>query len=133
MTADTIICVCDQTCSKAVLTAITAVGYDVVSANSSNLAMALLFVMHSAAAVVLDLRATEQTSIDFARKLQAIHPGVPIVLRCCEHIESLPSWVDAYVSAGEPLEKLTSILRRMLKDEPAVDDCRLSDSLAHAA
>ena len=86
--------------------------------------------MRSAAAVVLDLRATEQSNIDFARKLRAIHSGVPIVLRCCEHIGPLPSWVDAYVGSGEPPEKLTSTLRTMLDDEPAMPDHRLSDSLS---
>ena len=88
--------------------------------------------MHSAAAVVLDLRATEQTTIDFARKLRAIHSGVPIVLRCCEHLGPLPSWVDAYVGSGEPPEKLTSTLRRILNNEPAIHDCRLSDCLPAA-
>ena len=128
MTSNTILYVCDRPAgSNSVLAAIKTVGYDVVSANSSNQAMALLFVMYAAAAVVLDLRASEQTSLDLARKLRAIHPGVPIVLRCCEHFNRLPLWVDAYVSVGEPIEKLTSILRTLLVDEQAIPDGRLSD------
>ncbi len=134
MTADTILYISDQAASSAsVLAAIEATGYDVVSTSRSNQAMAMFFVMHSAAAVVLDLRATEQTSFEFARDLRAIHSGVPIVLRCCEHIDRLPSWVDAYVSLEESLEKLTSILQRILDAEPAIHDYPVSDSLRRFA
>ncbi|HEY2169121.1 MAG TPA: hypothetical protein VGJ30_05805 [Candidatus Angelobacter sp.] len=100
--------------SKLVLDAIQLAGHDVVSTNRPNEAMALLFVMHSAAAIVLDLQAPEQYSFDFARKLRAIHPGIPIILRCCEHAGPLPAWVDAYLSARDPLDKLISILQAML-------------------
>ncbi|HEY1936858.1 MAG TPA: Orn/Lys/Arg decarboxylase N-terminal domain-containing protein [Candidatus Angelobacter sp.] len=103
--------------SKSVLDAIEATGYDVVSTDSSNQAFALLFIMHSAAAVVLDLQATEHSSFDFARKLRAIQPDVPIVLRCCEHIGPLPLWVGGYLNIGDPLEKLTSILQMILDDQ----------------
>ena len=107
--------------SKSVLDAIDAAGYDVVGTNSSNQAFALLFIMHSVAAVVLDLQAMEQSSFDFARRLRAIQPDVPIVLRCCEHIGPLPSWVDGYLSIGDPLEKLTSILQMILDDQTIPD------------
>jgi|GraSoi2013_115cm_1033766.scaffolds.fasta_scaffold00209_5 DNA-binding NtrC family response regulator len=128
MTGDTILYIYDQAArSDSVLAALDATGYDVVSTNSSNQAMALFLVMHSAAAVVLDLWAREQTTLDFARRLRAIHSRVPIVLRCCEHIDLLPSWVDAYVSPGDPLEKLTAILQRMLDADPAIHDHQLSD------
>ena len=106
---------------KSALDAIDAAGYDVVSTTSSNQAFALLFIMHSAAAVVLDLQATEQSSFDFAQKLRAIQPDVPIVLRCCEHIGPLPSWVDGYLNIGDPLEKLTSILQMILDDQTIPD------------
>jgi len=128
MVSDTILYVSDHAVSTSVLAAIKAVGYDVVSADSANQAPALLFVMHSAAAVVLDLGSTEEIGFEFARELRAVHPGVPILLRCCEHIDHLPSWVDAYVSAGEPLERLTSLLRRVLKGELAVHVGPHSDS-----
>src|SRR5215471_5168960 len=119
MMRDTILYVSDQTAgNSSVVPAIEALGYDVVSTRRLNQAMALLFVMQRVAAVVLDLRKTEQASFDFAQKLQAIHPGVPIVLRCCEHIDDLPSWVDAYVGPGEPLEKLSSALRTLLGNRP---------------
>jgi DNA-binding NtrC family response regulator len=130
MAGETILYVSDQVAdSNLVLAGIDAAGYDVVSTNSSNQALALFFIMNSAAAVILDLRAKEEIGIEFARKLRAVHSGVPIILRCCEHIDHLPSWVDAYVSVGEPLEKLTSVLRTLLNEEPAIHECRLSDSL----
>jgi len=129
MMRDTILYVSDQTAgNSSVVSAIEALGDDVVSTRGLNQAMALLFVMQRVGAVVLDLRKTEQASFDFAQKLQAIHPGVPILLRCCEHVDPLPSWVDAYVGPGEPLEKLTSTLRTMLDNWPPIQDPGLCPS-----
>jgi DNA-binding NtrC family response regulator len=124
MMSDTILYVSDHAVSTSVLAAIRPVGYDVVSTDKVNQALALLFVMHSAAAVVLDLRSKEEIGFEFARELRAIHSGVPILLRCCEHIDRLPSWVDAYVSVSEPPERLTSLLRRMLNGELGLHDGR---------
>ena len=128
MVSDSILYVSDHAVNASVLAAIKPVGYDVVSTDRANQALALLFVMHSAVAVVLDLESTEKIGFEFARQLQAIDPGVPILLRCCEHIDSLPSWVDAYVSVVDPLERLTSLLRRMVNGELAVHDGPPSDS-----
>jgi response regulator RpfG family c-di-GMP phosphodiesterase len=128
MAGDTILYVSDHAVSASVLAAIKAAGYDVVSADRTNQALALLFVMRSAAAVVLDLGSTEEIGYELARELRAIHSGVPILLRCCEHIDHRPPWVDAYVSAGEPLERLASLLRKMLNGELAVQDGPPSDS-----
>lgn len=122
MISDTILYVSDHAVSTSVLAAIKTVGYDVVSTDRVNQALALLFVMHSAAAVVLDLQSEEEIGFEFARELRAIHSGVPILLRCCEHIGPSPSWVDAYVSVAEPLERLTSLLWRMLHGELALRD-----------
>ena len=128
MMSDTILYVSDHAVSASVLAAIKPVGYDVVSTDRVHQALALLFVMHSAAAVVLDLRSKEEIGFEFARELRAIHSGIPILLRCCEHIDRLPSWVDAYVSVSEPLERITSLLRRLLNGELAVHDGPRSDS-----
>jgi response regulator RpfG family c-di-GMP phosphodiesterase len=128
MVSDSILYVSDHAVSTSVLAAIEAVGYDVVNADRANQALALLFVMRSAAAVVLDLGSTEETGFELARELRAIHSGVRILLRCCEHIDHLPQWVDAYVSVGEPLERLTSLLRKMLNGELAVQVGPRSDS-----
>jgi DNA-binding NtrC family response regulator len=133
MMSDTILYVSDHAVSTSVLGAIERVGYDVVSTDRVNQGLALLFVMRSAAAVVLDLRSKEEIGFEFARELRAIHSGVPILLRCCEHIGLMPSWVDAYVSVSEPLERLTCLLRRMLNGELAVRDGSRSDSPRDAA
>jgi DNA-binding NtrC family response regulator len=133
MMGDTILYVPDHAVSTSVLSAIKLVGYDVVSTDSVNQALALLFVMRSAAAVVLDLRSNEDIGFEFARELRAIHAGVPILLRCCQHVGSLPSWIDAYVSVSEPLERLTFLLQRMLNGEPALHDGLRSDSPRNAA
>jgi len=104
--------VSDQaTSNDSVAMALEASGLNVVSTSSSTQAIALLFVMQSVAAVVLRWR---QTSRDLARKLRAICPEVPIIFLGCEQVYDLPSDVDAFVSAREPLEKLTSAVRRLL-------------------
>jgi hypothetical protein len=84
-----------------------------VSTNSSTQAIALLFVMQSVAAVVLHW-AKEQAGSEVARSLRAICPEVPIILLGCDQIAPLPSCVNACVSTGQPLEKLTCAVRRML-------------------
>jgi DNA-binding NtrC family response regulator len=133
MTGNTILYVSDTpTSSAGAIAAIQADGHEVVTANNSNQALALLFVMHSAVAVILDLRTKEKAAFKFARELRAIHPGVPILLRCCDHIDHLSSCVDAYVSLSEPLEKFVSVLRSMFKEEPAVYEGQPSDHLAGA-
>ena len=136
MIGDTILYVSDHAVSTSVVAAIEAAGYEVVTTDRPNQALAFLFVMHSAAAVVLDLRSKEEIGFEFARELQAIHSGVPILLRCCEHVDSLPPWVDAHVSVGEPLESLTSLLRKMLNEkvgEVAVHDDSRPDHSQDAA
>jgi len=115
MALETILYISDQTtCSNSVLAALKATGYEVVCTNGSTRAIALLFIMHSVAAVVLNQLAREQTSFDLARSLRAIRPDVPIVLLCHDQFDRLPSCVDACVSTGLPLEKLTSAVRRLL-------------------
>ena len=117
--------------NNSVLAALEATGYQVLSTNSPTQAIALLFVMHPAAAVMLDQQTREQTSFALARSLRAVRRDVPIIVLSREPINRLPSWVDAGVSAREPLEKLTSMLQMMLNVESAVHDRRLFDCLRH--
>lgn len=133
MKRDTILYISDQTTSNnAVLAALNTTGYLVVSSNRSTQAVALLFVMHAAAVVVLDQRTREQTSFDLGRSLRAVRPDVPIILLCRKQAGCLPAWVDACFNAGEPLEKLTSIVRKMLNVGPSIHDGRFSHSLRRA-
>lgn len=115
MALETILYVSDKaTSNDSVAMALEAGGLNVVSTSSSTQAIALLFVMQSVAAVVLRQRLETQTSRDLARKLRAICPEVPIIFLGCEQVYDLPSDVDAFVSAREPLEKLTPAVRRLL-------------------
>ena len=115
MTNETILYLSDlATNSNAVLAALKATGCEVVSTNSATQAIALLYVLHTVAGVVLNRRAREQNTCELARSLQAIRPGVPIVLLCGDRIDRLPSCVDACVRTEQPLERLTAAVRRLL-------------------
>jgi CheY-like chemotaxis protein len=114
---------------KSVLAALEATGCEVVDTDSAAQAIALLFIMHSVAVVVLHYRARERTSFDLVRGLRAIRPSVPIILLCREQIGLLPSGVDAsgvyLYDMGQPREKLTSQVQSLLTAEgpcPDVDD-----------
>jgi hypothetical protein len=63
---------------------------------------------------VLNHRARERAKFDIARSLRAIRSDVPIALLCGDQINRLPSSVDACVDTGQPLEKLTAAVRRLL-------------------
>jgi hypothetical protein len=124
MTRETILYIFDETAgSNSVLAALRATGYDIVSTNSAMQAIALLFVMHSVAAVVLDYPTREQASFDEARSLRAVCPNVQIVLLRRDPIDRLPSFADACVSTSQPLENLTCSIRHLLsaKSVPSVE------------
>jgi len=133
VTREAILYVSDQATNvNSVLAALKATGDDVVSTNSSTQAIALLFLMHSAAAVVL-YHTTEQASFDIARGLRAIRPKVPIIVLCRDKIDPLPACVDVCVSLGLPLDELTSAVRRLLTAKRAMDAHRQSDPLKRAS
>ncbi len=72
MEYNTILCISDRAnSSHSVLAALKEIGCEVVSTNSPTEGVALLYIMHSVAAVVLDNRAREQASFDVARSLLA--------------------------------------------------------------
>jgi response regulator RpfG family c-di-GMP phosphodiesterase len=106
------------TSTESQLTALKATGYEVVSTDSSTQAIALLFIMHSVAAVVLAQRAREQANCNLAQSLRSIRPDVRIVLLCRDQIERVPSCVDACVSSGQPLEQFSFAVRRLLTANP---------------
>jgi DNA-binding NtrC family response regulator len=115
MTNETILYLSDQaTNSNSVLAALKATGYEVVSTNSATQAIALLYVLHTVAGVILNRRAREQNRIDVPRSLRAIRPDVPIVLLCGDQINRLPSSVDGCVDTAQPLEKVIAAVRRLL-------------------
>ena len=115
MTRKTILYISDQaTCSDSVSVALEAAGYEVVSTNSTMQAIALLFILHPVAAVVLDSREGVQSRWEVARSLKAVRADVPIVVLCRDPIDRLPPCVDACVSTREPLANLTSGLKSLL-------------------
>jgi DNA-binding NtrC family response regulator len=115
MGLETILYISDQTASSnSVLAALKATGYEVVSIDGSTDAVALLFVMHSVAAVLVDDRAREQTRFDLTGTLRAIRPEVPIVMLCGVQMDRLASLADACVNTGQPLEKMAPAVQRLL-------------------
>jgi DNA-binding NtrC family response regulator len=100
--------------SNSVLAELKETGCKVVSANSPAQGVALLYIMHSVAAVLLDNRAREQASFDLAQSLKKIRPNVPVMLLCGDQIDTSASWTDGCVST----DKLTSALQQLLTAEP---------------
>jgi DNA-binding NarL/FixJ family response regulator len=102
--------------SNSVLAALQETGYEVVGTDSSTIGAALLYVMRSVAAVVLDNRVTELASFDLAQRLRQIRPNVPVMLLCREQIEEFPFPTNECVNT----DKLTFALEHLLIAEPAL-------------
>ena len=86
--------------SNSVLAALKATGYKVVDTNSTQ-AIALLYLMHSVGAIVINQQPEEQTSFDLARRLRTIRPDVPIVLLCGDQIDRLPLATEELTNSGK--------------------------------
>jgi DNA-binding NtrC family response regulator len=127
MDRETILYISDQTtCSNAISAALNAAGYEVVTTNTTE-AVALLYILHSIAAVVL--RAREQASLD-VQSIRAMCPDVPIVLWCRGRIDCVPSrveTVDTYVAAGQSPATLAAAVRRLIARKPATPCPRRSE------
>jgi len=102
--------------SNYVSAALKKTGCEVVSTNSPTEGVALLYIMRTVAAVVLENRARQQASFDVAHSLREIRPNVPVMLLRADRIYSPPSWNDECVST----DKLTSALQYLLNAEPVV-------------
>jgi hypothetical protein len=113
--------------SRSIIAALEATGYGVVSTGGSTQAIALLFVMHSVTAVVIDQHLIEQPRFDLTHSLRALRPDVSIIMLCADQINRMPSEVDYCVNIGQPLQNVTSELQRLLAEKPApvssVDCC----------
>jgi DNA-binding NtrC family response regulator len=102
--------------SNSMVAALKETGCEVVSANSPTEGIALLYIMHSVAAVVVDNRSREQASFDVTESLREIRPDVPLMIQCSDQIDSPTSWTDECMST----DKLTFALRHLLTAEPVV-------------
>jgi hypothetical protein len=115
---ETILYISDHaTNSDSVIIELEATGYDVVSTDSSTEGIALLYLMHSVAGVVLLCQPEDRSWFDLGQSLRAIRPGVPIVLLSREPILCLPPWVDACVGTEQPLEEVASAVHILLTGE----------------
>jgi hypothetical protein len=103
--------------SDSVTVELEAKGYEVVSTDSLSQGAALLHIMHSVAAVVLQYEPADRTWFESAQSLRAIRPGVPIILLSRDPILCLPPWVDAWVGTEQPLEEVASAVRTLLTGE----------------
>jgi DNA-binding NarL/FixJ family response regulator len=102
--------------SDSVTVELEAKGYEVVSTDSSSQGAALLYIMHSVAAVVLHCQPEDRTWFELAQSLRAIRPGVPIILLSRNPILCLPPWVDACVGTEQPLEEVASAVHSILTE-----------------
>ena len=105
------------TSSDSVTVELEAEGYEVVSTDSSNQGAALLYIMHSVAAVLLHHQPEDRTWFRLVQNLRAIRPGVPIILLSRNPILCLPPWVDACVGTEQPLEEVASAVHSLLTGE----------------
>jgi DNA-binding NtrC family response regulator len=90
MEHNTILYISDRANSSySVFAALKETGCEVVSTNSPTQGVALLYIMRTAVAVVLD-RAREQASFDLAQSLSQLRPDVPIMLLSATRLRAHP-------------------------------------------
>ena len=99
--------------SDSVLAGLKEKGYELVNTDSPTQGVALLYVMHSAAAVLVDKGASEQADFDLVQSLRLIRPKVPVTLLCGDQVDSSPSPTDTCVKK----DKLVSGLQHLLTAE----------------
>ena len=113
----TILYIFDQTNrSNSVLSAIKETGCEVVSTNSATQGVALLYIMPSVTAVVLDSRAVQHAGFDLTDSLRRIRPNVPVMLQCDDQIDNLPSQTESCMNTDE----IPSALKDLLTAEPVL-------------
>ena len=116
MNHNIILHISDRANSHSAFAALQKAGYEIVSANSPTEGVALLYIMPSVAAVVLDNPAREHASFDVAQSLRTICPSIPVMQVCGDQIDLSPSWADECVGP----DKLTFELQHLLTAEPVV-------------
>ena len=106
MKHETILYISDHAASSdSVMVELEAKGYQIVSTDSPSQGSALLYIMHSVAAVVLQYQPEDRTWFELTQSLRTIRPDVPIILLSRDPILYLPPWVDACVGDGTTARK----------------------------
>jgi DNA-binding NarL/FixJ family response regulator len=115
---ETILYISDHaTSSDSLIPELEAKGYEVVSAEGASHGIALLHIMHSVAAVVLNCQPGDRTWFELAKTLRAIRPDVPIILLSRHPILHLPPWVDACVGTAQAPEEVASAVHNLMTGE----------------
>jgi hypothetical protein len=96
--------------SDSVLAGLKEKGYELVNTDSPTQGVALLYVMHSAAAVLVDKGASEQADFDLVQSLRLIRPKVPVTLLCGDQVDSSRSPADTCVKKDELASGLQHLL-----------------------
>jgi DNA-binding NtrC family response regulator len=102
--------------SNSLLAALEETGYEVVRTDSPTQAVAILYIMHAVAAVVLDDRVREQASFDVEQSLRQVRPDVPVMQLCDDQVDSSLLPTNECVS----MDELTSALHHLPVAEPVV-------------
>ncbi len=113
---------------NSVLAAFKETGWEIVSTNSPTEGVALLYIMRSVAAVLLDDRTRGEASFDVAHSLRKLQPNVPIIGVCSDNIDSPLSWTDGCVST----DRLASELQHLLTTEPVPENTESLSTPAHS-
>ena len=100
----------EKTESSPLLGVLQDAGYELTTTSNQSQALALLFVMKSVAAVIVDQREDDCATLDLPRHLRGLRRDVPIVLLCHEPLAQLPDYIDACVSDQEPIDRLVHVL-----------------------
>ena len=117
MERETVLYISDQrTCSQEISGALNAAGFEVVAANRFTQAVALLYILRSVDAVVLQVG--KQAALD-VRSVRAMCPDVPIVLLGRSQTYLLPSGADTYINAAQALTTLAAAIQHIAASKPA--------------
>jgi DNA-binding NtrC family response regulator len=100
--------------SNSLLAALEETGCVVVRAESPAQAVAILYIMRTVAAVVLNGRVREQARFDVERSLRQIRPDVPVMQLCGDQVDSSLSIPNECVS----IDELTFALQYLPVAEP---------------
>jgi DNA-binding NtrC family response regulator len=113
----TILYISDHASSgNSVLAVLKKTGWEVVSTKSATEGVALLYIMSSVTAVVLDSRAVELAGFDLTESLRRIRPNVPVMLQCDDKAYTSPSRTESCINTDE----LPSALKDLLTAEPVL-------------